>query len=141
MVVARKPESEWCAFANKYSLKFLYPDTDDMDVQPLDAQQHYRDYTIIKERIEDFQVRDVKVFCNKAVQVFKDLKSIFSSQSIHPDVVVYWKEIPVLVIEVHSSPYEWTLTKLALVLVEQLRWLRNGDLSITRWTGFCLPKS
>ena len=140
MVVARKPESEWCAFANKYSLKCLYPDTD-VDVQPLDGQQHYRDYTIIKERIEDFQVRDVRVVCNQDVQVFKHLKSIFSSQSIRPDVVVYWREIPVLVIEVHSSLYERTLTKLALVLVEQLRWLRNGDLSITKWTGFCFPKS
>ena len=81
-----------------------------MDVQPLDGQQHYRDCDVIKEWIENFQVRDVEVVCNQAVQVFKDLKSIFSSQCIRPDVVVYWKEIPVLVIEVHSSPYERTLT-------------------------------
>ena len=141
MVVAWKPESEWCAFENKYSLKFLYPETDDVDVKPLDGQQHYRDHAIIKKRIEDFQVRDVRVVSNQDVQVFKDLKSIFSSQSIRPDVVVYWRESPVLVIEVHSSLYERTLTKLALVLVEQLRWLRNGDLSITKWTGFCFPKS
>ena len=91
--------------------------------------------------LQDFQVSDVEVVCNQAVKVFIDLKSIFSSQRILPDVVVYWKKIPVLVIEVHSSPYERTLTKLALVLVEQLRWLRNGDPSITRWIGFCLPKS
>ena len=145
MIVALKPESEWCTFANKYSLEFLCPDTH-VDVQPLDGLQHYRDYAVIKESIEaillqDFQVSDVEVVCNQAVKVFKDLKSIFSSQRILPDVVVYWKKIPVLVIEVHSSPYERTLTKLALVLVEQLRWLRNGDPSITRWTGFCLPKS
>ena len=129
-------------------LNFLCLDThvdvQPLDVQPLNGQQHYRDYAVIKESIEaillqDFQVSDVEVVCNQAVKVFKDLKSIFSSQCILPDEVVYWKKIPVLVIEVHSSPYEWTLTKLALVLVEQLRWLRNGDPSITRWTGFCLP--
>ena len=140
MVVAQKREKEWRAFANKYSLKFLYPDT--TDVQPLDAAlQHYRDYAIIKRRIEDFQVRNVRVTSDHQVQVFKGLRSIFSSQNIRPDVVVYWNEIPVLVVEVHSSPYERTLRKLALVLVEQLRWLRNGDPSITKWTGFCLPKS
>ena len=140
MVVAQKREKEWRAFANKYSLKFLYPDT--TDVQPLDAAlQHYRDYAIIKRRIEDFQVRNVRVTSDHQVQVFKGLRSIFSSQNIRPDVVVYWNEIPVLVVEVHSSPYERTLRKLALVLVEQLRWLRNGDPSITKWTGFCLPNS
>ena len=141
MVVARRQERDWCAFANKYSLEFLYPDADDVDVQPPDAQQHYRDYTAVKEWIEGFQVRDVRVVCNQDVQVFKDLRSIFSSQKIRPDVTVYWMDIPVLVIGVHSSPYERTLTKLALVLVEQLRWLRNGDRSITEWTGFCFPKS
>lgn len=122
MIVALKPESEWCTFANKYSLEFLCPDTH-VDVQPLDGQQHYRDYAVIKESIEaillqDFQVSDVEVVCNQAVKVFKDLKSIFSSQRI---VVVYWKKIRVLVIEVHSSPSEWTVKKLALVLVEQPR--------------------
>ena len=45
MIVALKPESEWCTFANKYSLEFLCPDTH-VDVQPLDGLQHYRDYAV-----------------------------------------------------------------------------------------------
>ena len=43
---------------------------------------------------------------------------------------MYRNEVPVLVIEVHFSPYENSLRKLSYVLVEQLRFLKNADESI-----------
>ena len=54
---------------------------------------------------------------------------------------MYKNSIPVLVIEVHSSPYEQTLRKLAFVLIEQLRLLRNLDETRDEVHGFSFPKS
>ena len=56
-------------------------------------------------------------------------------------MALYRNEVPVLVIEVHSSPYENSLRKLSYVLVEQLRLLKNADKSINEVCGFCFPKS
>ena len=80
---------------------------------------------------------------NQEVRQFKDLKPVFSSVSIFPDVAMYTdkQEVPLLLFEVHSSPYHQTLKKMVLGLMEHLRWLRNCDLSIVKWSGFCFPKS
>ena len=63
------------------------------------------------------------------------------SNDIHPDVVMYRNEVPVLVIEVHSSPYENSLRKLSCILVKQLRFLKNADKSINEVCDFCFSKS
>ena len=75
------------------------------------------------------------------VKAFVPLSPIFVSSDIRPDLVMYKNSIPVLVIEVHSSPYEQTLRKLAFVLIEQLRLLRNLDETRDEVHGFSFPKS
>ena len=61
---------------------------------------------------------------DKEVRQFKDFKPLFSSVQIFPDVAIYtdnW-EVPLLLFEVNSSPYDQTLKKIALVLMDHLRW-------------------
>ena len=136
---------EWMEIVkNMYSLCSVLNDCPDVrkGVKPQGDEEHHLDCAVIKDWIVRNVVLPMDVVTNEAVVLFEDLQPIFSSQRILPDVVVYehTKRIPVLVIEVHSSPYEQTLKKLALVLVEQLRLLRNGDPTIMKWTGFCFPK-
>ena len=61
------------------------------------------------------------------VQPFLQLGLIFVSQDMRPDVVMYRNSIPLMAIEVHSSPYKCTLLKLSYVLVNQLRFLKGAS--------------
>ena len=70
-----------------------------------------------------------------------ELQAIFVSNDTRPDVVMYKNDVPVLIIEVHSTPYKDSLHKLSYVLVEQLKFLKNADKSINEVRGFCFPKS
>ena len=63
------------------------------------------------------------------------------SNDIRPDVVMYRNDVPVLIIEVYSSPHENSLRKLSYVLVKQLRFLKNADKSINEVCDFCFSKS
>ena len=105
-----------------------------------ETQDHLLNYDLICEWIRT--TFNTQVVANKEVRQFKDLKPLFSSVSILPDVVIYTEnwEVPLLLFEVHSSPYDQTLKKMALILMEHLRWLRNHDSSIVEWSGFCFPK-
>ncbi len=77
---------------------------------------------------------------DKEVPQLAKLTPLFSSVKIRPDVGIYDLDVPLMMLEVHSSPYNETLDKLAWDLLEQLRWLRNCDPKITEWSGFCFPK-
>ena len=48
--------------------------------------------------------------------------------------------ISVVYIEMHSIPYEETLSKMGLVLMENLRCLMHCKSTIKSWTGFVFPK-
>ena len=113
------------------------------EIKPQGDEEHHLDCAVIKDWIVRNVVLPMDVVTNKAVVLFKDLQPIFSSQCILPDVVVYehTKRIPVLVIELNYSTYEQTLKKLALVLVEQLRSLRNGDPTINEVDWFLFSKT
>ena len=82
-----------------------------------------------------------EVRIDSQIEAFVPLSPIFVLSDIRPDLVMYKNSIPVLVIEVHSSPYEQTLRKLAFVLIEQLRLLRNLDETRDEVHGFSFPKS
>ena len=65
------------------------------------------------------------------------------SDRIVPDVTVSTSGAPsisVVYIEMHSSPYEETLSKMGLVLMEYLRWLMHCNSTIKSWTGFVFLK-
>eukprot|EP00118_Oscarella_pearsei_P015236 m.136325 g.136325 ORF g.136325 m.136325 type:complete len:473 (+) comp38175_c0_seq6:929-2347(+) len=67
------------------------------------------------------------------------LPPTFPSIKIKLDVTVTYKDMPLLLIQVDSSPYHETLIKTALFLFEHFRWLRNGDSTITEWSAFAFP--
>ena len=112
-----------------------------------DEEDHFLNYAILKDWLEEKckcrQRYDDIVLTDSNVEVFLNLEPIFCSVKIRPDLVMYRHDpkIPVLIVEVHSSPYARSLRKLALVLVEQLRYLRNGNIDLFKWTGFCFPKA
>ena len=49
--------------------------------------------------------------------------------SLRPDVEIYHNGVPLLLIEVNSSPCHETIEKMAWVVLEQLRWLQNCNLN------------
>ena len=53
--------------------------------------------------------------------------------------LIEWK-LPVVIIEVHSSPYLNTLLQTAADVIDQLRLLRCFNANITECVGFTFPK-
>ena len=89
---------------------------------------------------KELRISPTNVSCNTEVKEFKEMIPIFTSTNIRPDVSVYRQNIPVLCIEVHSSPYEQSINKMVWVLIEHLRWLRNQKTTIAQCVGFVFPK-
>ena len=111
-------------------------------------EEHHLNYNLICEWIQKkFEGRNLHAVPNKEVRLLKKLAPLFTSESIFPDVAIYTKkaddendEMPLLLFQVNSSPYHRTLKKMVFVLMEHLRWLRNYDSDIVKWSGFCFPK-
>ena len=78
----------------------------------------------------------------KHAKAQKKLVPIFVSSTVIPDVTLVTRNdgIAILEMEVNSSPYEGTLDKVGLDLIDQLRWLRHCDPTLEKWTGFAFPK-
>ena len=103
-----------------------------------DPEPPANSYESLKEWIcKELNILPTNVFCDTE---FQEMVPIFSSTRIRPDVTVYYNGNPVLCIEVHSSPYDETINKLAWVLIEHLRWLRNCKTTIHKCVGFAFPK-
>ena len=136
MCVLDKRLDTWKNLNQHYSL---------INVIGSEGENHRQNYDLICEWIHKRfgRIFAYELVSNREVRQFKDLKPVFSSVSIFPDVAMYTdkQEVPLLLFEVHSSPYHQTLKKMVLVLMEHLRWLRNCDLSIVKWSGFCFPKN
>ena len=136
MCVLDKRLDTWKNLNQHYSL---------INVIGSEGGNHRQNYDLICEWIHKRfgRIFAYELVSNREVRQFKDLKPVFSSVSIFPDVAMYTdkQEVPLLLFEVHSSSYHQTLKKMVLVLMEHLRWLRNCDLSIRKWSGFCFPKS
>ena len=104
---------------------------------------HYVYYSVIRSWLEqNFKCQEsgYDVLIDTAVEPFKALGRLFVSEDIRPDLMIYSNSVPVLAIEVHSSPYSETLLKLVYVLVAQLRYFKNCDASIDKVQGFAFPK-
>ena len=104
---------------------------------------HYVYYSVIRSWLEqNFKCQEsgYDVLIDTAVEPFKALGRLFVSEDIRPDLMIYSNRVPVLAIEVHSSPYSETLLKLVYVLVAQLRYFKNCDASIDKVQGFAFPK-
>ena len=126
----------WTSFTPKYRLQLLIPDFESRfkkEKQTLDSKrqdekatdEHIVNYAIIRSWLwEIYLCRGDKhdsVDTDTTVHPFLQLGPIFVSQDMRQDVVMYRNSIPLMAIEVHSSPYRCTLLKLSYVLVNQLR--------------------
>ena len=101
---------------------------------------HYSGYTQIRSwMVEKLGVTSDRMCTNREMVNIRSLTSLGTSLRKRPDVVVVMdsnlKEV-VVQIEVESETLSKTIRKLALGLVDQLRWLRNHDDSIMQCSGF-----
>ncbi len=83
-----------------------------------------------------------KYQCTKQNDDLESLLPLYCTPNQRPDVLVFEKgnRLPVLVIEVHSSPYDRTIEKCIMSVMEQLRLYRLYRPDIDTCTGFAFPK-
>ena len=105
----------------------------------------------VKSLIEHLQLNhgNVSYTADISIEAFKkELTPFLCSIDNRPDGVVLrsfkfddieWK-LPVVIIEVHSSPYVNTLLQTAADVIDQLRLLRCFNANITECVGFTFPK-
>ena len=132
------PSNEWrkCAEDNGIKLYTLNTLVGDNPEIPTNS------YALVGNWISGkLQIPLTNISCDKEVKEFQAMTSLFTSTNMRPDVVVRYQQIPVLCIEVHSSPYEQTIDKMAWVLIQHLRWLRSLKNTVTQCVGFVFPKS
>ena len=118
-----------------------------------DATRGDKDVTAwVKSLIEHLQLNhgNVSYTADISIEAFKKglLTPFLCSIDNRPDGVVLrsctfdhieWK-LPVVIIEVHSSPYVNTLLQTAADVIDQLRLLRCFNANITECVGFTFPK-
>ena len=69
----------------------------------------------------------------------KKLHPFMKSVRNRPDVALLKDGLPLVLVEVQSSPFRDSLCKTAVDLIDQLRLLRNYDRRINHCTGFTFP--
>ena len=82
---------------------------------------------------------------DKELYIDEQLPEILSKRRSNPDCQVSNKEkdkidVPVLIVEVNSSPFIQTLKQTSIQLMNMLRYLRNFNLEISEYSGFAFPK-
>ena len=82
---------------------------------------------------------------DKELYIDEQLPEILSKRRSNPDCQVSNKEkdkidVPVLIVEVNSSPFIQTLKQTSIQLMNMLRYLRNFNLGISEYSGFAFPK-
>ena len=84
----------------------------------------------------------MKIIVNKKVPQFANLYPLYCSTDQRQDLNVFREkdDLPLILVEVHSSPFNATVKKTVLGVVDQLRLYRMHDSSITCCVGFAFPK-
>ena len=82
---------------------------------------------------------------DKELYIDEQLPEILSKRRSNPDCQVSNQEkdkidVPVLIVEVNSSPFIQTLKQTSIQLMNMLRYLRNFNLGISEYSGFAFPK-
>lgn len=75
----------------------------------------------------------------KEVVGLRNFSELCSTSRLYVDVLVYFKELLVLVVEIQSSPMSITETKAAIDGANVLRSVRSRDKDITKVTVFAIP--
>ena len=87
-------------------------------------------------------MKEVKITVRKKVPGFEKLYPLYVTTDQRPDLTVSREtdNLPLILVEVHSSPFAATVNKTILGVTDQLRLYRTYDASITRCVGFAFPK-
>ena len=87
-------------------------------------------------------MEEVKITVRKKVVGFEKLYPLYVTTDQQPDLTVSRKtdNLPLILVEVRSSPFAATVNKTILGVTDQLRLYRTYDASITRCVGFAFPK-
>ena len=84
-------------------------------------------------------MKEVKITVRKKVLGFEKLYPLYVTTDQRPDLTVSREtdNLPLILVEVHSSPFAATVNK---TILDQLRLYRTYDASITRCVGFALKQ-
>ena len=87
-------------------------------------------------------MEEVKITVRKKVVGFEKLYPLYVTTDQRPDLTVSREtdNLPLILVEVRSSPFAATVNKTILGVTDQLRLYRTYDASITRCVGFAFPK-
>ena len=99
----------------------------------------------IFERNRAYARTELSCVADIEIKAFQDaLVPFISSVKCRPDGAILRKfncwNIPVFILEVHSSPYKYSVAKTADGVINQLRLLRCFDSTIDKCVGFTFPK-
>ena len=122
---------EFCVEKKSYSLRSLYRSSSGRS-----SEQNCRDY------LRQILPQDWKFTVMKKLTILSNLPPLVCTVDQRPDITVYppASDIPVTIVEVHSSPYESTIKKCLTGVVDLLRVYRSYDTSRTQSVGYAFPK-
>ena len=83
---------------------------------------------------------DVIVSVDKDLDLFHHLRPFAKSVKNRPDVVFLKGGLPLVIVEVQSSPFRYSVSKTVVGLIDQLRLLRNYRRDISHCIGFTFPE-
>jgi hypothetical protein len=87
-------------------------------------------------------MQEVDITVRKGVPHFAHLYPLYCSTDQRPDLTVFRRadKLPLILVEVHSSPFQATVRKLIFGVIDQLRLYRTYNTRITQCVGFAFPK-
>ena len=80
---------------------------------------------------------------NGFLESLNSLPTLYCNSGQKPDVMVFdinVPNLPVILVQLHSSPFQQSIVKCIIGVVDQLRLYRSYDSSITTCTGYVFPK-
>ena len=99
-------------------------------------------FWFFEEVVRGMKMKEVKITVRKKVPGFEKLYPLYVTTDQRPDLTVSreTENLPLILVEVHSSPFAATVNKTILGVTDQLSLYRTYDASITRCVGFAFPK-
>jgi hypothetical protein len=96
----------------------------------------------VVRKMKDVKMKEVKITVRKEVAGFEKLYPLYVTTDQRPDLNVFREtdDLPLILVEVHSSPFAATVNKTILGVTDQLRLYRTHDASSTHCVGFAFPK-
>ena len=139
-LLSRSVESLWaeeCENIKRYDLYHL------LKLNPEEASKSSSSSEVLCSSFFEEVVKgmNVVITVKKKVPQFANLYQLYSTDQ-RPDLNLSREEddLPLILVEVHSSPFAETVKKTILCVTDQLRLYRTHDAKITRCVGFTFPK-